>query len=119
MDCTCKSNASKALRDRCGVTQGILSRSRERERRFVTKRSECAGSCRREMASAIVLEAVRIYRAVTKKVIRSRWPEKTAQQMHDTRVTGSAFIDSALRGCVISSHRDPPIAKVFLPALDG
>ena len=72
MDCTCRSNASKVLRDSCGVTLGILSRSRERERRFVTKRSECAGSCRREMALAIVLEAVRIYRAVTKKVIRSR-----------------------------------------------
>ena len=47
MDCTCKGDASKVLRDRCGVTQGILSRSSERERRFVTKRSECAGSCRR------------------------------------------------------------------------
>ena len=39
--------------------------------------------------------------------------------MHDTRVTGSVFIGSAERGCVISSHRDPPIDKVFLPALDG
>ena len=68
MDCTCKGNASKVLRDRCGVTQGILSRSRERERKFVTQSSECAGSCRREMASAIVLEAVLIYCAVTRKL---------------------------------------------------
>ena len=80
MDCTCKGNASKVLRDRCGVTQGILSRSRERERRFVTQSSECAGSCRREMASAIVLEAVLIYCAVTRKLYEANSQKRLRSQ---------------------------------------
>ena len=58
MDCTCKGNASKALRDRCGVTYGRAFEGQEIS--FFTRISQCTESWIREIASAKVLAAVGI-----------------------------------------------------------
>ena len=56
---TCKGNALKALRDRCGVTQGRLFKRQEMS--FSTRSAQCTGSRILEIASAKVLATVGIY----------------------------------------------------------
>ena len=90
----------KVMRQRCYVID-VASRKvyfpgrGERERRFVTKSSGCAGSCRREIASAIVLEAVRICHAGTRKLYVADSQKGLRSQCNTSDFTRSALIDSA------------------------